>query len=392
MNVLRSSRHHIPCDDEVVGTAITFPVCRPGHFPWGNRKTGKLITRKLTKGEQMKASRRTRAMFTGALALSALGVTQALPASAVLLAPLATVALTSPADGSIIAGFQVPVSATATNAVGVQFKLDGVNFTAERLVAPYSAMLDASSLSETTHTISAVARNADGVLTTVTNTVTVNNTRPEIPTVGVPTRGHGSVSLVAHWTSSAANGGTTVIEYGVKVYIGVTDTPVALPSGGFLHRAPGAATSSVNISGLTNGTAYSYVVFARNMFGSSLGSARSALFTPTSVPTAPRIGVASSGVVGNPINATARWAPPVSNGGLPITSYRVTALRMNSNGTVNIPLSRASAVLSASARSLVFGLPAGNYRFTVVATNAIGVSSAVGPAGTSARSNLVNAR
>ena len=108
---------------------------------------------------------------------------------------------------------------------------------------------------------------------------------------------------------------------------------------------------------------------------------------PVNVVTVPgraQIGLASSGVVGGRITATARWARPASNGGSAITGYVVTAIRLNANGTVR---SRTvSAVKPASQRSLRMTLRAGKYRFTVRTRNAIGWGA------NSARSNRVSAR
>ena len=102
-------------------------------------------------------------------------------------------------------------------------------------------------------------------------------------------------------------------------------------------------------------------------------------------PGAPTIGTAVSGLAGGAITATANWSAPATTGGSPITGYRVFALRMSAAGAVL--QTTQSAVLPSTARSLVMGLPQlGNYRFQVVAINAVGTSNR------SARSNLVAGR
>ena len=80
----------------------------------------------------------------------------------------------------------------------------------------------------------------------------------------------------------------------------------------------------------------------------------------------------------------ARWTAPVSTGGSAITGYVVTAIRINSNGTLG--RRTTSAVQPARARVLNMTLAAGRYRFVVQARNSVGLS------GFSARSNLVRAR
>lgn len=90
-------------------------------------------------------------------------------------------------------------------------------------------------------------------------------------------------------------------------------------------------------------------------------------------PSAPRIGTASSGTAGGTVTATARWAPPVSNGGAAVTSYRVIAAKIVGGKVVGTKLSGA---LPASARSYAFRLAKGSYRFRVVAANVKGSSPA----------------
>jgi hypothetical protein len=91
------------------------------------------------------------------------------------------------------------------------------------------------------------------------------------------------------------------------------------------------------------------------------------------------------GAAGGALTATANWSAPLSNGGSPITGYRVRALRMAAGGSTVAGTPR-TMVVSGSARSAKFTLPAGGYRFEVTATNAVGS----GPAST--RSTLVQPR
>ncbi len=102
------------------------------------------------------------------------------------------------------------------------------------------------------------------------------------------------------------------------------------------------------------------------------------------VPARPAAPVATAGVAGGAITASATWTAP-ADGGSPITGYRIRALRMSTTGTVLQTIT--SAVQPAAARSITMTLPqTGNYRFTVQAINAVGNSQQ------SPRSNQVAGR
>jgi Bacterial Ig domain len=89
-----------------------------------------------------------------------------------------TVALTAPAAGSVIFD---PVDITADAAdnigvAGVQFRVDGVEIGTEDTSAPYGATWDIQASGAGTHTLTAVARDAAGNVTTSTDvTVTVSD-------------------------------------------------------------------------------------------------------------------------------------------------------------------------------------------------------------------------
>jgi hypothetical protein len=147
-----------------------------------------------------------------------------------------------------------------------------------------------------------------------------------------------------------------------------------------------AATSQV-VTGLTPGTTYSFAVRAVNSTGAGVASAASNAVTTPNRPGAPVIGKAKQGDNRGPVTASIAWTPPANTGGSPITGYKVTALRMSSAAASATVVSQTeSAVLPATARTLEMTLTNNNYRFVVVAINAVGTSQE------SARSNSVVAR
>jgi hypothetical protein len=90
-----------------------------------------------------------------------------------------SVSVSAPAAGATVSGTAVTVSAAASDNVGVaavQFKLDGANLGAEDTSSPYSLSWNTTGVSNGTHTLTAVARDAAGNITTSAGrTLSVNN-------------------------------------------------------------------------------------------------------------------------------------------------------------------------------------------------------------------------
>ena len=174
-------------------------------------------------------------------------------------------------------------------------------------------------------------------------------TVPSAPTSVSGLRGNAQVAV--SWVAPTSNGGAAITGY----------TATAIPGGATCSWASGPL--SCTVSGLTNGTAYSFTVTASNAVGSGAASSPSSTITPATVPGAPT----SVAAVAGKQQVTVSWSPPASNGGTALTSYTVTASPGGSTcGWVSGPLTCTVAGLSAGS----------SFTFTVVATSAVGASAA----------------
>jgi hypothetical protein len=180
-------------------------------------------------------------------------------------------------------------------------------------------------------------------------------TVPAAPTNVTATAGDRSATVT--WTPPAT-GGSTITSYTITPYIGTAAQPAQVVTG-----SPPAANQVV--TGLTNGTTYTFTVAATNAVGTGPASARSNAATPnaTTVPGTP------TSVTATAANhaAAVKWTPP-PNGGSTITSYTITPYIGASAQPVTIVTGSPPA-----ASGTVTGLKNGTtYTFTVRASNAVG--------------------
>ena len=123
--------------------------------------------------------------------------------------------------------------------------------------------------------------------------------------------------------------------------------------------------TSCTVTGLTDGTGYTFTVTATNQVGESDPSAASETVTPQTTPSAPSIPETTPG--DGQVELT--WTAPTSTGGSAITGYTVTADPGGAQCTTTGATSCAITGLTNNT----------SYTFTVTATNAEGDGPASNP-------------
>ena len=204
----------------------------------------------------------------------------------------------------------------------------------------------------------------------------VNNptTRPWVAfTIGIPNRavvsnapvlntatpGSGQVALA--WTAPTNDGGAAVTDYTVQYR--TTAGPGSWTT--FTHSVSTATT--INVTGLTNGTGYDFQVAAVNVAGTgTYSNALSA--TPAVVPGAPTLNTATPGNT----QVALAWTAPASNGGSALTDYTIQWRTTAGPGSWTTFSHGASTATSINVTGLTNGT---GYDFQVAAVNIIGTGS-----------------
>jgi peptidoglycan/xylan/chitin deacetylase (PgdA/CDA1 family) len=170
-----------------------------------------------------------------------------------------TVALTAPANGTVIANPQTPVtlSATAADAGGVarvEFLVNGA-VVATDTTAPYSATFSPATVTGTSATIAARAVDAAGnTATSAVSTVRIlrpDTTKPTV-TLTSPANGASVASPITIKATASDNVGVTAVRFLVDGTVRVTDTTAPYSATGALTRGVRSiAVEAVDAAGNT---------------------------------------------------------------------------------------------------------------------------------------------
>jgi Concanavalin A-like lectin/glucanases superfamily/Bacterial Ig domain/Purple acid Phosphatase, N-terminal domain len=219
-----------------------------------------------------------------------------------------TVGISAPVANATVSGI-ITVSASATDNVrvaGVQFKLDGINLGGEISTAPFSISWNTATVANGAHTITAVARDASGNMTTASNIPIVVNNSSVVDTIS-PTVG---------MTAPAANAtvsGTANVSATASDNVGVVGVQFKLDGANLGTEDTAAPYSfSWNTASATNGS-YALTAVARDAAGNVATSGTLSVtvnnsvvdtIPPTVGMTAPAVNATVSGTISVSANAT----------------------------------------------------------------------------------------
>jgi len=254
-------------------------------------------------------------------------------------APTGVAATAGNAQASV--SFTAPASNGGATITSYRATSNPGGFTATAAASPIvvSGLTNGNSY---TFTVTATNIKGTGSPSTASNSVTPA-TVPGAPIINSVSSGNAQVTV--NFTPPADTGGLPITNFVV------TSNPGSLTASGL--------SSPITVTGLNNGTSYTFTVRAYTNAGSTSSSPSNAVI-PATLPGAPSI----TGVVAGNQQATVTFTAPASNGGAAITGYTVTS---NPAGGTD------SGANTTSLSHVITGLSNNTaYTFSVTATNSVG--------------------
>ena len=212
------------------------------------------------------------------------------------------------------------------------------------------------------YTFSVVAKNLGGTSDPSAASTAVVPAAPPVAPAKPTVSAAGSGQVRVNW-STPSSPFAPILSYQVTATPGGRTCTYTVP----FQETPADACV---VTGLTNGTSYTFTVVATNSIGTSGSSPASLAVTPVTVPGAPS---AVNGV-GGLGNVTVTWSPSTTTGGSKILFYTVSVAWSSSTASCTYPV---PATGTPTYTCTVPGLTNGYfYTFSVTATNAAGASTA----------------
>ena len=291
------------------------------------------------------------AVGASAVSATASSTPATIPGTVVSITPM-------PGDGAALLTWNAPTSdgGAPISSYNVERSLDGLNWivVASGVVGTSTTISNLTNGTAYWFRVSAV--NAVGSGAASAPVVTVPAARPGAPT-GV-TAVAGDTQVVLSWLAPVSNGGSPLTGYTV-------DYRLASASA-WTTAVSGVVGLSATVNGLANGSTYIFRISAVNAIDANAANPVSAV--PTGAPGAPS-GITATAGDGE---ASLNWTAPISNGGTPITGYRVEKSVGGGAWTLVGTFAGTSTIVS----GLTNGVPVS---FRVSAVNAAGVGLADGP-------------
>ena len=231
---------------------------------------------------------------------------------------LPNVSLTAPSGGALVAG-TISLTATASDNAAVQsvqFRVDGTDVGAADTSSPYSLSLNTTTLSNGTHTLTAVARDNAGNTRTSSNvSITVDNA---LPTVAITAPANG-----------ASISGTTTVTASASDNVAVQSVEFRVDGAAVATDASAPYTLTGETSWLTDGT-HTLSAVARDTAGNTRTSANVTITVDNNAPTVSISAPAAGAVVSGTTTVTATASDTV---GVQNVQFRVDGANVGSADT-----------------------------------------------------------